>query len=98
MGFVGQRVVTNIRNLVFASLQKQPLSFFDKTPTGQSISRIMNDVTLIQGIVTDSVTAILIDAFSIIGLIGRCLLPGLEAGNDFFYRAAFCHIPHRIIR
>jgi ATP-binding cassette, subfamily B, bacterial MsbA len=70
MGFIGQRVITNIRNLVFASLQKQPLSFFDKTPTGQSISRIMNDVTLIQGVVTDSVTAILIDAFTIIGLIG----------------------------
>src|SRR5512136_2900262 len=69
MGFIGQRVITNIRNLVFSSLQKQPLSFFDKTPTGQSISRIMNDVTLIQGVVTDSVTAILIDAFTIIGLI-----------------------------
>jgi subfamily B ATP-binding cassette protein MsbA len=70
MGFIGQRVITNIRNLVFSSLQKQPLSFFDKTPTGQSISRIMNDVTLIQSTVTDSVTAILIDSFSIIGLIG----------------------------
>jgi ATP-binding cassette, subfamily B, bacterial MsbA len=70
MGYVGQRVVTNIRNLVFASLQKQPLSFFDKTPTGQSISRIMNDVTLIQSIVTDSVTAVLMDAFSVVFLIG----------------------------
>ncbi len=70
MGYVGQRVITNIRNLIFANLQKQPLSFFDKTPTGQSISRIMNDVTLIQSTVSDSVTAILIDLFSIIGLIG----------------------------
>jgi subfamily B ATP-binding cassette protein MsbA len=25
MGFIGQRVITNIRNLVFSSLQKQPL-------------------------------------------------------------------------
>ena len=70
MGYIGQRVVTNIRNLVFASLQKQPLSFFDKTPTGQSISRIMNDVTLVQSTITDSVTAVLMDAFSIVGLIG----------------------------
>ncbi len=70
MGYIGQRIVTNIRNLVFASLQKQPLSFFDKTPTGESISRIMNDVTLVQTTVNDSVTAVLIDAFSIIGLIG----------------------------
>jgi ATP-binding cassette, subfamily B, bacterial MsbA len=70
MGYVGQRVVTDIRNLVFTNLQKQPLSFFDKTPTGQSISRIMNDVTLVQGTVSDSITAILVDVFKIIGLIG----------------------------
>jgi len=69
MGYIGQRIVTNIRNLVFASLQKQPLSFFDKTPTGQSISRIVNDVTLVQNTVSDSVTAILIDVFSIVGYI-----------------------------
>ncbi len=69
MGYIGQRIVTTIRNLVFANLQKQPLSFFDKTPTGQSISRVINDVTLIQSIVTDSVTAILIDIFSIAGYV-----------------------------
>jgi ATP-binding cassette, subfamily B, bacterial MsbA len=69
MGYIGQRIVTNMRNLVFASLQKQPLSFFDKTPTGQSISRIMNDVTLVQSTINDSLTAVLIDAFSIVGLI-----------------------------
>jgi subfamily B ATP-binding cassette protein MsbA len=69
MGYIGQRIVTNIRNLVFASLQKQPLSFFDKTPTGQNISRIVNDVTLVQNTVSDSVTALLIDVFSIVGYI-----------------------------
>ncbi|MBA4390431.1 MAG: lipid A export permease/ATP-binding protein MsbA [Syntrophus sp. (in: bacteria)] len=70
MGYVGQRVVTDIRNLLFVRLQQQPLSYFDKTPTGQSISRIINDVTLVQNTVSDSVTAVLIDVFSIIGLVG----------------------------
>jgi subfamily B ATP-binding cassette protein MsbA len=69
MGYVGQKVITDIRNLVFVCLQKQPLSFFDKTPTGVSISRIMNDVTLIQGTVSEAFTAILKDAFTIVGLI-----------------------------
>ncbi len=69
MGFVGQRVVTDIRNLLFLRLQRQPLSFFDKTPTGLSISRIVNDVNLIQGTVSDAFTAVLIDALEIIGLI-----------------------------
>lgn len=70
MGYVGQKVITDIRNLIFNCLQKQPLSFFDKTPTGVSISRIMNDVTLVQSAVSEAFTAILKDSFTIVGLIG----------------------------
>lgn len=70
MGYVGQRVITDIRKLAFDSLQRQPLSFFDRTPTGVSISRLMNDVNLIQSTVSDAFTAILKDAFTIVGLIG----------------------------
>jgi subfamily B ATP-binding cassette protein MsbA len=69
MGFVGQKVVNDIRNLVFSALQRQPLSYFDKTPTGSSISRVINDVNLVQTAVTDAFTAIMKDAFSIIGLL-----------------------------
>ena len=69
MGYVGQRVVTDIRNLVFYNMQKQPLSFFDKTPTGSNISRIVNDVSLVQSTVSDSMAAVLKDAFTIIGLV-----------------------------
>ena len=69
MGFVGQKIITDIRNLVFKRLQLQPLAFFDKTPTGLIISRITNDISLIQGAVADSFTAILKDAFTIITLV-----------------------------
>jgi ATP-binding cassette, subfamily B, bacterial MsbA len=69
MGFVGQKVITDIRNLVFRRLQVQPLSFFDKTPTGTIISRITNDISLVQGAVSDSFTAILKDMFTIMGLL-----------------------------
>jgi subfamily B ATP-binding cassette protein MsbA len=69
MGFVGQRVITDIRNEIFKALQTQPLSFFDKTPTGTIISRIINDVTLVQSTVSDAFTAILKDSFTIIGLV-----------------------------
>ncbi|MBA4416962.1 MAG: lipid A export permease/ATP-binding protein MsbA [Syntrophus sp. (in: bacteria)] len=69
MGFVGQRVITDIRGLVFDRLQRQPLSFFDKTPTGTNISRIMNDVNLVQSSVSEAFTAVLMDVFTIIGLI-----------------------------
>ncbi len=69
MGFVGQKIITDIRNLVFKRLQLQPLAYFDKTPTGLIISRITNDISLIQGAVSDSFTAVLKDAFTIVTLV-----------------------------
>ncbi|MCX7857442.1 MAG: lipid A export permease/ATP-binding protein MsbA [Deltaproteobacteria bacterium] len=69
MGYVGQRVVTDIRNILFRAVQRQPLSFFDKTPTGISISRVINDVNLIQNTVSDTLTAVLKDALTVIALV-----------------------------
>ncbi|HAR96611.1 MAG TPA: lipid A export permease/ATP-binding protein MsbA [Deltaproteobacteria bacterium] len=69
MGFVGQRAITDIRNVVFRRIQEQPLPYFDKTPTGVIISRIVNDISLVQGTVSDAFTAVLKDAFAIIGLV-----------------------------
>jgi len=70
MGSVGQRAVADIRSLAFERLQAQPLSFFDKNSTGTIISRITNDITLVQAAVSDAFTAVLKDLLSIIGLIG----------------------------
>lgn len=69
MGFVGQSVITDIRNVVFKRIQEQPLSYFDKTPTGLIISRIINDISLVQSTVSDAFTAVLKDASAIIGLV-----------------------------
>lgn len=69
MGFVGQSVITDIRNVVFKKIQEQPLSYFDKTPTGLIISRIINDISLVQSTVSDAFTAVLKDASAIIGLV-----------------------------
>jgi len=43
MNFIGQRVVTDLRNDLYNHIQKQPLSFFAKNPTGILMSRITND-------------------------------------------------------
>jgi ATP-binding cassette, subfamily B, bacterial MsbA len=69
MGFVGQKAITDIRDVVFRKIQEQPLSYFDKTPTGLIISRIINDISLVQSTVSDGFTAVLKDVFSIVGLI-----------------------------
>jgi ATP-binding cassette, subfamily B, bacterial MsbA len=70
MASVGQRVVTDIRRLVFDRVQRQPLSFFDKNPTGVIISRITSDINLVQGAVSDAFTAILKELVTFVGLVG----------------------------
>ena len=70
MNFVGLRIIADIREKLYNHLQTLSLSFFTKTPTGILISRITNDVTLIQGAVSNTITGLLKDAFTIIFLVG----------------------------
>ncbi len=70
MNYVGLKIVADIREKLYNHLQTLSLSFFAKTPTGILISRITNDVNLIQGSVSNAVTGLVKDAFTIFGLIG----------------------------
>ncbi len=69
MNFIGQRVVTDLRSDLYNHIQKQSLSFFNKNSTGILMSRITNDVNLIQGAVSEAVTSLFKDSFTLIGLI-----------------------------
>ena len=68
MNYVGQRIVADLREKLYHHLQYLSLSFFTKTSTGILISRLTNDVALIQGAVSSALTSILRDSFTIIAL------------------------------
>ena len=70
MNYVGLRIVADIREKLYNHLQTLSLSFFTMTPTGILISRITNDVNLIQGSVSNAITGLLKDVFTMLGLIG----------------------------
>ncbi len=67
---VGQSVIRDLRNLLYSHIQSLPLSFFQKKPTGELISRIISDVSLIQGAVSSVLVGILKDTFQVFFLIG----------------------------
>ncbi len=69
MNFIGQRVITDLRSDLYNHIQKQALSFFGKHPTGILMSRITNDVNQIQGAVSEAVSSLFKDSFTLIGLI-----------------------------
>ncbi len=70
MNYVGLKIIADMREKLYNHLQNLSLSFFTKTPTGVIISRITNDVNLIQASVSNVVTGLIKDIFTILGLIG----------------------------
>jgi ATP-binding cassette, subfamily B, bacterial len=55
---VGQAVMEDLRNAVYAHLQRMPLRFFTETRTGEIQSRITNDVGGVQSVVTDTASSV----------------------------------------
>jgi ATP-binding cassette, subfamily B, bacterial len=55
---VGQRVMHDLRARVFRHLQRLSLAFFTRTRTGETQSRIQNDIGGVQNVVTNTATSI----------------------------------------
>ncbi len=55
---VGQHVMQDLRNALYAHLQRMPLRFFTATRTGEIQSRLSNDVGGIQTVVTDTASSV----------------------------------------
>jgi ATP-binding cassette, subfamily B, bacterial len=54
---IGQSVMRDFRNRLYAHLQSMPLKFFTDTRTGEIQSRLSNDVGGVQAVVTDTATS-----------------------------------------
>lgn len=54
---VGQRVMFDLRNRMFAHLQRMSLRFFTDTRTGEILSRVTNDVSGVQQVVTHTLVS-----------------------------------------
>jgi len=68
MSYIGNATVTRLRDELFGTLMRQPLSFFDGEATGVLMSRLTYDVNLLQDAVTRVVTSFFKDSFTVIGL------------------------------
>jgi len=69
IGYIGQKIVTNIRNELFENIISLPLNYFNRTSTGNVIARLLYDVSLIQNAVTNSLSGIIKDSVTIISLV-----------------------------
>ncbi len=69
MGFIGQRIIADLRKELFSHILKLPIDYFVSTTTGQISSRITNDVAMLQKSVTDTAMHLLKQSLTLIALI-----------------------------
>ena len=69
LNHVGQSVIMRLRNRLFNHMQDMPLAFFQREKTGDLISRITNDVSIISSMFTSAITGSIRDFFTVIGLL-----------------------------
>jgi ATP-binding cassette subfamily B protein len=66
---LGNRVMQDLRDRLFAHLQTMDLAFFTSTRTGQIQSRLGNDVGGIQSVVTDTASSILANIVTVLSAV-----------------------------
>jgi len=70
MYWVGQRVVMDIRNSLHCHLLRLPLSFFDNKTTGELMSKVTYDITLMQKASSSATRDLGRHFFTFLGLLG----------------------------
>lgn len=73
MGWVGQRVVVDMRLRLYDHMQRMSLRYLYGTRVGEMLSRITNDVTILQSMITNALVDIVVQGISFIGMIGFLL-------------------------
>ena len=69
MADVSQRALKHLRQDLFGHLQTLPLSFFDRNPAGELMSRLTNDIDAINQAVSQNVTSLLASVLSMVGIL-----------------------------
>ncbi len=67
MGRVGQRMLFNLRNIVFNKLQDLPIDFFNQNKAGDLISRVNNDTDKINQFFSQSLVQFMSSIFTMMG-------------------------------
>ena len=69
MAFVGQSIIRDLRKDMFCKLEDMSVGFFVKHSTGELLSRMNNDVSMVQGALTSAITGVVRDTLTVISLI-----------------------------
>lgn len=70
VSFVGQRVIIDVRDVLFRKFQRMPLAYYDQRQTGQIMSYITNDVGALQSALVDNLIELVTESSILVGSLG----------------------------
>jgi len=101
VGSIAQRLLASMRKRIFDRIQHLPLSFFDRRPIGDLMSRVTNDVETLNQLFSQGLTQLIGSIFSLAGILVAMLflqwnlalacfaiIPGMLLTTAFFARRA----------
>jgi ATP-binding cassette subfamily B protein AbcA/BmrA len=69
LSYVGQKVVARLRNRMWVKLIRLPVSYFNKQSSGQTVSRVVNDTSIVRDLISNHFPQFITGIISIIGAI-----------------------------
>ncbi len=69
LSYVGQKVVARLREQMWAKLIRLPVRYFDKQSSGETVSRIVNDTSIVRELITSHFPNFATGIISIIGAV-----------------------------
>jgi ATP-binding cassette subfamily B protein len=73
MQLTGQRVIHDLRVVIFAHLLRLEAAFFDRNPVGRLMTRVLNDVEAVSEAFTSGVFAVVADVVTLAGVVAVML-------------------------
>ncbi|HMK38189.1 MAG TPA: ABC transporter ATP-binding protein [Bacteroidota bacterium] len=67
--WIGQRTIFDLRMEIFSHLQRLGLKFYDRNPIGRLITRVTNDVEVLNDMFSSGIVMVFSDVFTIIGIL-----------------------------
>jgi ATP-binding cassette subfamily B protein len=67
--WVGQKTIFDLRMKLFDHLQKLSMKFFDKNPVGRLVTRLTNDIEVLNEMFSSGIVMVFADVFTIAGIL-----------------------------
>jgi len=69
IGSIGQRFLAQLRTQIFDKVQSLSLAFFDQHKAGDLMSRLVNDIQVINQLLSQGITQVIGSVFSLVGIL-----------------------------